>query len=123
MSEPRTSRVTIHPSWLLLKSSKNLTHCSRGISLVCIFYLLRKSVRSPAFRPQASDADPSRDATRLRPKGGTTNCAIHYFRASQPDTLNSSENRLHFEQSDLGHTPVRNAHDQHGTFGSIEHLT
>src|SRR5262245_1201243 len=30
-------------------------------------------VRSPAFRPQGSDADPFRDAKRLRPKGGTTN--------------------------------------------------
>src|SRR5262245_21319656 len=39
-----------------------------------------KSVRSPAFRPQASDADPFRDATRLRPEGGTTNCeqAVRY---------------------------------------------
>src|SRR5262249_24042023 len=98
MSEPITSRVTIHPSWFLLKSSKNLIHCSRGISLVRIFYLPRKLVRSPAFRPQASDADPFRDAKRLRPKGGTTNCAFHCLRASsQRDTLNSSENRLRFE--------------------------
>src|SRR5215813_7443907 len=54
--------------------------------------LLRKLVCSPAFRPQASDADPFRDAKRLRPKGGTTNCAFHSFRASQRDMLNSSEN-------------------------------
>src|SRR5262245_30825957 len=46
MSEPTTSRVTIHPSCFLLKSSKNLIHCSRGISLVCMFYLLRKIVGS-----------------------------------------------------------------------------
>src|SRR5262245_3495550 len=43
MSEPITSRVTIHPSWFLLKSSKYLVHCSRGISLVCIFHLLGKT--------------------------------------------------------------------------------
>src|SRR5262245_65461021 len=59
----------------------------------------------------------------LPPKGGTTNCAFHSFSASQRDTLNSSENRLRFERSDSGHAPVRNAHDQHGTFGSIEHHT
>src|SRR5262249_30287781 len=34
---------------------------------------MKSSVRSPAFRPQASNADPFRDAKRLRPKGGTTN--------------------------------------------------
>jgi len=31
------------------------------------------AVCSPAFRPQASGANPFRDAKRLRPKGGTTN--------------------------------------------------
>src|SRR5262245_51056962 len=32
--------------------------------------LLRKSICSPAFRPQASAADPFRDAKRLRLKAG-----------------------------------------------------
>src|SRR5262245_47477661 len=46
----------------------------RGIRLVTGFILIppRKSVHCPAFRPQASNADPFRDAKRLRPKGATT---------------------------------------------------
>src|SRR5262249_27940334 len=43
MSEPITSRVTIHPSCFLLKSSKNFSHCSRAISLVPILSLLTSS--------------------------------------------------------------------------------
>src|SRR5262245_13519004 len=46
---------------------------------------LRKIVRSPAFRPQAFDANPFHDTKRLRPKGGTTNFAFHPFMPSQRD--------------------------------------
>jgi hypothetical protein len=50
----------------------------------------RGTVRSHAFRPQAQDADPLRDAKRLRPEGGTTNCDFHSFGAPQRDMNNSS---------------------------------
>jgi len=56
----------------------------------------RGTVRSPAFRPQWPDARPQwpdadlfRDAKRLRPKGGTTNCAFHSFGAPQRYMNNS----------------------------------
>src|SRR5262249_56105171 len=39
-----------------------------------------KSVRSPAFRPQASDADPFHDAKRFRLKAGLRTAA-YVFRA------------------------------------------
>src|SRR5215510_16482255 len=37
---------------------------------------VRGSVRSPAFRPQASDADPFRDAKRFRLKAGLRTAAL-----------------------------------------------
>jgi hypothetical protein len=49
----------------------------------------RVAVRSPAFRPQGPDADPFRDAKRLRLRGGTTNCAFHSFSAPQLGMTNS----------------------------------
>src|SRR6266545_5945783 len=135
MSEPITSRVTIHPSWFLLKSSKNLIHCSRGISLVCMFYLLRKNVpyvvlcaracggliigafncRQAAWLPCSRRLDNLRYMARR--------LFIVSGRRRIDDMNDPSENRSRFEHSDPGHTPLRNAHDQHGTFGSIEHLT
>jgi hypothetical protein len=49
----------------------------------------RGTVRSPAFRPQGPNADPFRDAKRLRPKGGTTNRDFHSFGAPQRDMNDS----------------------------------
>src|SRR5262249_40595593 len=51
--------------------------------------IARGTVRSPAFRPQGPDADPFRDAKRLRPKDGTTECDSHSFGAPQRDMNDS----------------------------------